>query len=180
MRLWLLVFVLGRYKIIHVDTPCNKTVAPLMPLITFNFCLVLNISRICHLLDCYSYRGLLYEGKKECNACIKKPPRSTCRFKVKVNFTKAPTAHIVFSVTFWKSHSWCVLWTGLVAADSGSGWIRNLSGGISDMEPEMSTRQHWYWEELPFSEITQWESRKEITFLLIPNQWGFCFVFFFN
>lgn len=121
-------------------------------------------------------RGLLHVGKRN-YACLEKPLKIICRFEVKVNFKKAATAHIVFSVTFWKSHSWCVLWTGLVAADSGSGWIRNLSGKISDTEPEMSTRQHWSWEELSSSENTQWESRKEITFLLVPNQWGFCFLF---
>lgn len=57
---------------------------------------------------------------------LKKAKKSACRFKVKVHLKKAATAHIVFSVTFWEAPSWCVLWTGLVAADSGSGWIRRF------------------------------------------------------
>lgn len=59
---------------------------------------------------------------------LKKAKKSACRFKVKVHFKKAATAHIVFSVTFWEAPSWCVLWTGLVAADSGSVWIRKFFG----------------------------------------------------
>lgn len=53
----------------------------------------------------------------------------------------------------------------------------DFSGKIFDTEPKMSARQQRRWEELPFSDITQWESRKEIAFLLIPNQQGFGFVF---
>lgn len=66
--------------------------------------------------------------KREFDLSIKKAKKSACRFKVKVHLKKAATAHIVFSVTFWEAPSWCVLWTGLVAADSGSGWIRKFFG----------------------------------------------------
>lgn len=175
---WDVTAVSGRCKIICEATPCNSSLLPpLCHSVLFHFWLVLSISGACSLLDCQSYKELLCGGKKGIWYLCQKVPPKVFTFKVKVNSKKAATAHIVFAVTFWKSHSWCVLWTGLVGADSGSVWIRNLSGQISETEPEMSTGQCWYWEELPFSRITQWESRKQISFLLISDQWGFCFAF---
>lgn len=62
----------------------------------------------------------------------------------------------------------------LIQAQSES---ESFLGKISGTEPKMSARRQRWREELPFSDITQWESRKEVAFPLIPNQQGFGFVF---